>query len=448
MMFTPVNESSSTATAIKETAPCSTITVEKAGSNSTLVDQALVSATRYRKVISPTMVAPDTADSAESSPAKLSSAESPPAKLFSAKSSPTKPFPTMDLIPVTSKTTMDHAVATLPFQVLKSLCDSCFPYRHLDSIQEAVQITVKELTPQDQSKFMHSVYELLADINEVSNVQVIWLSKFEENNAGSRDLDYKRYYDYLRTIDSSGQVREMAKQHNTAQRNKDHAMKQLGDYCQQSSELMEILNEGDGSEKWLLLTALATQTSKDPELAKRCLNYAYVSHIIKLGGKSKPNRWYTSADFKEAKASLEKGCPVVNEEINLRRMGLKLYRGLVMPVAYYPFKEDKSHPRTLLPSAPTPNCQIPSASPVLISSTPPTEEEKLSNFEALTPSESLSLEDSSPEIPGIPDTTVNDVTKVDDEHDEATSSDNESSETAVTLIPVRIKAFRKRKRAG
>ena len=231
----------------------------------------------------------------------------------------------MDLVPTFSKATMDFAPANLPSQALESLCDSFFPDRSFDSIQEAVEIAVKELTPQDLSKFMHSVYKLFDDIHEFSNAQVAWLSKFEHNNAGWRELGYKRYYDYLRTIDSSSWVREMIKQHNTAQKKKERATKKLGDYWQQNPELLEILNEGDGSEKWLRLTALATLTAKDPELAKRCLNYAYVSRIIKLGRKSKVNRWYTSTHFKEAKTLVEKGCPVVNKEINLGKMGLKLY---------------------------------------------------------------------------------------------------------------------------
>ncbi|KAF8243404.1 hypothetical protein K440DRAFT_637362 [Wilcoxina mikolae CBS 423.85] len=245
MTITPVNESSSTATAIKETILCSTITVEKAGSR-TLVDQALATATRYRKVVSPTMVAPYTADSAKLPPAKLPPArlppaKSPPAKLSATESSPTKLFPTMDLIP---------------------------------------------------SKFMHGIYKPFADIHKLSNAQVAWLSKFEENNTEWRELGYKRYYDYLRTIDSSGR------------NNKHRVTKNLGDYWQQSPELLDILNNGDGSEKWLRLTALATRTAKDPELAKRYLNYAYVSRINKLGRKSNVNRWYTSADFKQAKALL------------------------------------------------------------------------------------------------------------------------------------------------
>ncbi|KAF8241917.1 hypothetical protein K440DRAFT_640833 [Wilcoxina mikolae CBS 423.85] len=357
MTFTLVNESSSTATAIKATALCSTITVAKAGNRSTLLDQVLATASRYREVISPTIVAPDTADSAESPSAKQNNHG-----------------------PCISKSSISGTGRPMRW---------LFPDRDFDSIQEAVEIAVKELTLQDQLKFMHGVYELFADIHEFSNVQVAWLSKFQEDNAGWRELGFKRYYDYLRTIDSSGRVREMV------------------------------------------------------------------------------NRWYTSADFKKAKALLEKGCLVVNEEINLGRMGLKLYRGLVMPVAYYPFKEDQSRPRTLSASAPPPNRQIPStlsvlipsALPVLISSTAPTEEEKLSDFDSPTPSESHSSEDSSFEILDIPDTTpddvtevvndvtqvVDDVTQVVDEDDKATSSDNESSKTTVTPTPVRTKASRKKR---
>ncbi|KAF8241224.1 hypothetical protein K440DRAFT_646639 [Wilcoxina mikolae CBS 423.85] len=240
-------------------------------------------------------------------------------------------------------------------------------------------------------------------------------------------------------MDSSGRIREMVKQHNTAQNNKDCATKKLGYYWHQSPELLEILNEGDGT----------TRTAKYPQLAKLYLNYAYVSHIINLGWTSKVNRWFTSADFKEAKGSFEKGCPVVNQEINLEIMGSKLYRGVVMPVAYYLFLEEQCCTRTHSLSAPPPNHLIPSALIVLISSAEPTEE------------------DSTPKIPDIPDTTLNDVTEVVDdatevidevtegvdEDDEATSSDNESSEndsskTAVSPTALRTKASHKRKRAG
>ncbi|KAF8241290.1 hypothetical protein K440DRAFT_644710 [Wilcoxina mikolae CBS 423.85] len=110
------------------------------------------------------------------------------------------------------------------------------------------------------------------DLIPVSNAQVAWLSMFGEGNAGWRELGYKTHYDYLRTIDSSGRVREMVKQHSTALKNKDHVTKILGNNRQQYHELLKILNEGDSSEKWLKETALAIRTDKDPKLAKQCLN--------------------------------------------------------------------------------------------------------------------------------------------------------------------------------
>ncbi|KAF8243725.1 hypothetical protein K440DRAFT_636870 [Wilcoxina mikolae CBS 423.85] len=124
------------------------------------------------------MVAPDIVDSTKSPPAK-----SPPAKFSSAESSPPKTFSAMDHIAITSKTTLDHAPATLLFQALESVCNGLFLDRHFDSIQESVEIAMKELTPQDQSKFMHSVYELFIDIHQVSNAQVAWLSKFQESQC-------------------------------------------------------------------------------------------------------------------------------------------------------------------------------------------------------------------------------------------------------------------------
>ncbi|KAF8536299.1 hypothetical protein BDD12DRAFT_982821 [Trichophaea hybrida] len=136
-----------------------------------------------------------------------------------------------------------------------------------------------------------------------------------------------------------------------------------------------------------------------------------------------------------------------------------------MPDACYPFKEDQSRIRTLSPSVPPPNRQIPSASPAqvpsaspaqvpsalpaLIFPAPPTEEEEPSDLEAPpTPSGPFALEDPSPEILDTPDTTLDNVTEVTDKDDEATSSDSESDdETAVTPTPVRTKAPLKRKTA-
>ena len=76
--------------------------------------------------------------------------------------------------------------------------------------------------------------------------------------------------DYL-TLDTSGRVREMIQQHHSAQKRKTRATKKLGDLWQNNPELQEILDDSNGSKKWLRLTAIASQTSRDPELVKRCL---------------------------------------------------------------------------------------------------------------------------------------------------------------------------------
>jgi hypothetical protein len=73
------------------------------------------------------------------------------------------------------------------------------------------------------------------------------------------------------------------------------------------------------------LTAIANQTSRDPGLAKRCLNLAYVNRPTKQNRKSKVNKWYTSGDFPEPKKLLDNGCLQLEEGINYVAMGLKWY---------------------------------------------------------------------------------------------------------------------------
>jgi hypothetical protein len=110
------------------------------------------------------------------------------------------------------------------------------------------------------------------------------------------------------------------------------------------------------------LTAIANQTSRDPGLAKRCLNLAYVNRLTKLNRKSKANKWYTSGDFEEAKKLLDNDCPQLEEGIDYEAMGLKWYRGLVMPLSYYPGMDDRNHANrlhTISPSVPPADHGIP-----------------------------------------------------------------------------------------
>jgi hypothetical protein len=149
---------------------------------------------------------------------------------------------------------------------------------------------------------MLEIYDLFGDITDAINTQVTWLSNFVERNLDWKKLKYKRYNEFLKAFDSSGRVREMIKQHHTAQQRKARATKKLGDLWQHYPELQEILSNSSGSEKWMRLTAIANHTSRDPGLAKRYLNLAYVNHLTKLNRKSKVNKWYTSGNFQEAKS--------------------------------------------------------------------------------------------------------------------------------------------------
>jgi hypothetical protein len=104
-----------------------------------------------------------------------------------------------------------------------------------------------------------------------------------------------------------------------------------------------------------------------------------------------------------------------------------------MPIAFDPLKEYPCHLCTLSLSAPPPNRPITSALPVQFFYTPSSEEVELS--------------DVSPEISDTTDTTPDEVTKAADNDDEATSSGNKSSETAVTPTPARTKPSLKRQSA-
>ncbi|KAF8241182.1 hypothetical protein K440DRAFT_638091 [Wilcoxina mikolae CBS 423.85] len=188
----------------------------------------------------------------------------------------------------------DPSPVSLSSETLSQLSRDLFSNRPVGSLQEAVEIATREFSPQGQADFMLEVYDLFGDITDAANVQVAWLSNFAERNLDWRKLKYKQYNDFLKALDRSGRVREMMKQHHSTQQRKTRATKKLGDLWQHHLELQEILSDSIGSEKWLRLTAIASQTSRYPELAKRCLNHTYVNRLTKLNRKSKANKWYTS----------------------------------------------------------------------------------------------------------------------------------------------------------
>jgi hypothetical protein len=81
---------------------------------------------------------------------------------------------------------------------------------------------------------------------------------------------------------------------------------------------------------------IATQTSRDLGLAKRCLNHADVKNLNKVNCKSKANTLYNSSDFQEPKMLLDNGFPRLDEGIDNAAIGVKCYWGSQIPLGYFP----------------------------------------------------------------------------------------------------------------
>ena len=232
-----------------------------------------------------------------------------------------------------------------------------------------------ELAAQNHANLMLEIYDICGDITDVANAQVACLSNFAERYLNWKKLKYKRNNDFLKALDSSSRVREMVKQHHTAQQRKTWGTKKMGVLWQHYPEHQEILTDSTGSEKWMRLTAIANETSRDPVFAKRCLNLADVNHLTNLDCKSKANKWYISGDFQDAKKLLDTGCPQLEEGINYDAMGLKWSQGLVMPLRYYPGMDDRNNAnrlRTMTPSVPPADHRIlPTDHGILVRPPPP-----------------------------------------------------------------------------
>ena len=153
-----------------------------------------------------------------------------------------------------------------------------------------MEIAAGEFCPQNEPNSMLEINELFGDITDAANAQVALVSNFAERIFDWKNFKYKRFNNFLKALDSSGMVSEMIKQHHSAQQRKSRATKKLGDLWLHYPELQEILSESSGNEKWMRLTTIANQISRDPARAKRCLNPAYVNRLTRLNHKSKANK--------------------------------------------------------------------------------------------------------------------------------------------------------------
>jgi len=135
-----------------------------------------------------------------------------------------------------------------------------------------------------------------------------------------------------------------------------------GDLWQHYRELQEIVGDSNSSKKWLRLTVIAHQISRDSKVAKRCLSQVYFNRLTNLKRKLNANKWYTSGDFKEAKNLLDHGCPQLEEGIDYEALGLNWYRAFAMRLSYFPGMDDCNHTnqlRTISSRVPPADHEIP-----------------------------------------------------------------------------------------
>jgi len=211
---------------------------------------------------------------------------------------------------------------------------------------------------------MLEIDDLFGDITNAANAQVALLANFMERNLDWKKLKYMQYNDFLKALDTSGRVREMINQQNSAQQRKTRATKKLGDLWQHHPEVQGILSDSCGSEEWIRLTAIDNHTCSDPGSAKRCLNCSVANPLTKLNRKSKTNMLYTTGDFQQGKMLVDNGCHQLEEGIDYKATGLLSYQGLVMPLIYFPGMDDHKNTNrlhTILPSLPPADHIIPPA---------------------------------------------------------------------------------------
>jgi len=190
---------------------------------------------------------------------------------------------------------IDLSPVTLLFETQSHLSREFFSDKPGRSLQEAIEITVQKHAPESQTNVALEIGDLFGDSSNTATAHVVWLSNFAGRKLDKKMLKQKWHNDFFNTLDSSGRVWEMIKQHHSAQQRKPQAMKKPGDLWQHYFELQGILDKSSGSAIGMRLTAITNQISKNPMLAERHLNHAYVNCLTKLNCKSKANKWYTSA---------------------------------------------------------------------------------------------------------------------------------------------------------
>ena len=193
---------------------------------------------------------------------------------------------------------------------------------------------------------MSAFYEAISNLHEASQEQAAWLSNVERQKDHWKKLGYLEYEHYLVAIDPHGKARNMIDLYQDTVRRKTNAVDTVHECWTGSPELLELVAENEGENKWRNLSSLAKATDRAPEVAKYCLNLAMLTRIRCGKTGRSATKSFISLDFMAAKRKAETvewaARPWDKEEYKgISDLGMKLYCGVLMSKKRYPGKEDR-----------------------------------------------------------------------------------------------------------
>ena len=219
------------------------------------------------------------------------------------------------------------------------------------TMQDSAKADIKRyddghLTAQQLADCMSAFYEAISDLHEASQEQAAWLSNVERQKDHWKKLGYLEYKHYLVAIDPHGKARNMIDVYQDTVRRKTNAVDTVHESWTGSPELLELVAENEGENKWRNLSSLAKATDRAPEVAKYCLNLAMLTRIRSGKTGRSATKSFISLDFMAAKRKAETvewaARPWDKEEYEgISDLGMKLYRGVLMSKKRYPGKEDR-----------------------------------------------------------------------------------------------------------
>jgi hypothetical protein len=192
-----------------------------------------------------------------------------------------------------------------------------------------------DLTPAQLAAFHCRMYEAMSNNHDNGNALVAWISSQERAQDHWKKLGYAIYEDYLKGIDPSGKVPIMVALHDQTTGRKKRAEATVQRCWAGFPELIELASRADCESRWRAVAALARATENAPDVAKFCLNKAFLQRIKRNTDGRSATKALLVPDIIEAKKMTESidraTCPWDAETYaGVSQYKLKVYRGLLM----------------------------------------------------------------------------------------------------------------------